>query len=151
MNNLIRFPSWDFAIFVFCRRLSRIKGSTGLTLIMSFTVGCLSGCIMRHNTTRIGTYTIVVHKVHITQSAYIGQNNTEKIHIKQHQTLHKYIIIFSMSVTVKASGKVNTQSRIMIHSCSILTDCFCSLDILRSNLPNKGIKLWENKSDSPAL
>ena len=34
-----------------------------------------------------------------------------------------------MSVTVKASGKVKTPSRIMIHSYSMLTDCFCSLDI----------------------
>jgi len=34
-----------------------------------------------------------------------------------------------MSVTVKASGKLKTLSRIIIHSYSMLTDCFCSLDI----------------------
>jgi len=34
-----------------------------------------------------------------------------------------------MSVNVKASGKVKTLSRIMVHSCGLLKDCFCSLDI----------------------
>ena len=60
----------------------------------------------------------VVHKVH---KAPRQQKIIRRIHIKQHQThklsLHKYIIIFSMSVNVKASGKVKTLSRIMIHSC----------------------------------
>jgi len=57
-----------------------------------------------------------------------------------------------MSVTVKTSGKLNTLSRIIIHSYSEQTDYFCSLDMsFVADFQIKASNFADSKSGSPAL